>query len=192
VHQALAAVDPRNTGWQSDLAASCQRLGDLALSTGMLDDARTWFDQAYAVRAALAAKAPSNTGWQSDLAASYQRLGDLALSTGKLDDARTWFDKSLTVRKVLATGDPSNAGWQRDLCIALARTAQVRQGRTEAASVLDQARAIYDRFQRSNLFRDDVQFVRVGKFLASGVGSARPRGADRPRPIRSSHATTSP
>jgi tetratricopeptide (TPR) repeat protein len=158
-------ADPSNTAWQRDLSVSYERLGDVAVSAGKLDDARTWFDKALAVTKALAAADPSNTDWQRDLSVSYERLGDVAVSAGKLDDARTWFDKDLAVTKALAAADPSNAGWQRDYCISLARGAQVVREPTEAMKRLDEARAIYTRLQRDGSFRGDEQFAQMGPAL---------------------------
>ena len=133
-----------NTTWQRDLAVSYNKLGDVAVSAGKLDDARDWFDKALTVTKALADKAPSNTDWtdwQRELALSYQRLGGVAMSAGKLVDARTWFDKALAVATTLAAADPINTAWQRDLSISYERLGDV----AVYAGKLDDARTWFDK-----------------------------------------------
>src|SRR5262249_25084552 len=146
-------------------SVSYNKLGDVAVSAGKLDDARAWFDKALAVAKALAAADPSNTGWQDNLSLSYKLLGHVAMSAGKRDDARAWFDKDLAVRKALAPADPNNARWQRDLCIALAEGVLIARGSNEELRYLDEARIIYDRLQREGSFRGDEQFAQIGTDL---------------------------
>jgi len=134
-----AAADPSNAGWQRDLAGAYQKLGEVAVTAGKLDDARAWFDKARAVRKTLA-DAPDPSALQHDLAASYDRLGDVAATAGKLDDARAWFEQALTIRKNFAAAGPSNTGWQRDLAMSYIRLGDV----TLAAAKLDDARAWFE------------------------------------------------
>ena len=165
VRKALAAADPSNINWQHDLALSYEKLGEIAVSAGKLNDAHTWFDKALAIRETLVAADPSNTDWQRDLSLSYERLGGIAVSVGKLDDARTWSEKAVAVRMALAAADPSNAGWQRDLCITFVKVALVARNSTEAMKYLDEARLIYGRLQLGSSFRGDEQFAQIGTAL---------------------------
>src|SRR5678816_1923543 len=70
---------------QRDLSFSYNKLGDVAVSAGKLDDARGWFEKALAVRKALAEADASNAVWKRDLPVSYNNLGDVTVSAGKLD-----------------------------------------------------------------------------------------------------------
>ena len=91
---ALAAAYPANVGWQGDLSSSFTKLGDVAVTTGELEEARTWFEKALAVSAALANTDSANADWQRRLSISYCRLGDVAAMAGKLEEAKDWFEKA--------------------------------------------------------------------------------------------------
>jgi tetratricopeptide (TPR) repeat protein len=135
-----AASDPSNAGWQRDLAGAYQKLGEVAVIAGKLDDARSWFDKAVAVRKTLAA-ATDASALQRDVAASYEKLADVVMTAGKLDDARIWFEKALMVRRRFAAADPSNTGWQRDLSTSYERLGVVAL----TAGKLDDARTWFDK-----------------------------------------------
>jgi len=154
---------------------SYERLGDIAMSAGKLDDARGWFDKAFAIRKTLAAADPSNTSWERDLAVSYERFGAVTVSAGKLDDARGWFDKTLAIRKTLAEANPSNATWQRELCITLGGMSLAAREPQESTRQLGEARSIYHQLQRGGAFRQDITFAQLGTaldLLAASIGKA--------------------
>ena len=161
-----------NTEYQRDLSVSCNKLGDVAVTTGKLDDARNWFERGFAAIKALTAADPSNAQWQGDLSTSYLNLGEVAVSAGKLDEARTWFEKALAIRKPLTVASPSNTGWQRDLCTTLARMAAVAPTPDEAARYRREARVIYEQLQRGGFFRADRKFVQLGAELDQAAARA--------------------
>jgi tetratricopeptide (TPR) repeat protein len=140
-------------------------LGDVAVSTRQLDDARAWFSKTLAVAESLATADPSNTNRRRDLSVSYERLGEVAVSTGKLDDARAWFNMALALRRTITAEDDVNALWQRELCTTLAAAAPVAREPTEQARYLEEARNIYDRLQRGSSFEHDPSFAQLGVSL---------------------------
>jgi tetratricopeptide (TPR) repeat protein len=165
VRETFVAANPANTQWQSDLSDSYTQMGDVAMATGKVDDARTLFDRALAIRKVLVVTDPKNAGWQRDLSESYDRLGDVAGAAGQLDEAQAWFDKALAVTRVLVTADAANASWQRDLCTTLAKLARVARDPTDARRCLGEGLNLYIQRRRSGMFRNDVQFERLGKDL---------------------------
>ncbi len=78
VRKALADKDPANTDWQRGLSVSYDKLGEIAVSAGKLDDARGFYEQAFAVRKALTRKDISNVEWQLDLCGSLAKRSVVA------------------------------------------------------------------------------------------------------------------
>jgi tetratricopeptide (TPR) repeat protein len=87
IRQALAAKDPSNTQWQSELSVSDDNIGDVLVTQDKLDEALASYKRGLAIRQALAAKDPSNTQWQRDLAWSDAHIGEVLFRQRKLDGA---------------------------------------------------------------------------------------------------------
>ena len=83
----LAEGDPTNTGWQRDLSVSYNKLGDVAMAQGNLEEAAKDYGESLAIFKKLAEGDPTNTGWQFDLGISNERLGDVFLAQGDLPRA---------------------------------------------------------------------------------------------------------
>ena len=114
----LAASDPANAAWQSDLSISQEKLGNLAVAQGDLPGALRRFTDCLAIRERLAASDPANAEWQRDLSVSHAKLGDLAVAQGDLPGALRRFTDGLAIAERLAASDPANAAWQRDLSVS--------------------------------------------------------------------------
>ena len=134
--QRLTTADPGNTLWQSDLAVSYERLGNVEVAQGKLEKAAHAFGDSQGIAKKLAAHDPSNTQWQRDLAVSCNKLGDVAAAQGKLEEAARAFGDGLEIVKKLSAVDPSNFLWQRDLAISFNRLGDVAvaQGKLEKAA----------------------------------------------------------
>jgi len=52
----LAAGDPTNSQWQRDLSVSYEKLGDVAVTQGQLEEARAAYGEDLAIRKKLAAR----------------------------------------------------------------------------------------------------------------------------------------
>jgi Flp pilus assembly protein TadD len=87
---------------------SYNKLGDVAVAQGKLDDAARAYSDGLAIVKTLAAGDPSNTEWQRDLSVSYHNLGDVAFDQGKLADAARNYSGGLAITKTLTAGDPNN------------------------------------------------------------------------------------
>jgi tetratricopeptide (TPR) repeat protein len=115
IRERLAATDPSNTQWQSDLTWSYMNLGDVLVQQGRLEEALKVYGDSLAVAERLAAADPSNAQSQSNLAVAYNRVGDALTAQGKLEEALKPFRDSLAIAERLAAADPSNAQWQQNL-----------------------------------------------------------------------------
>jgi len=76
------------------LSISFERLGDVAVQAGQLDEARRRFEQGLEIRERLAAQNPSSAEALRDLIVSYAKLGGL---TGHA----AWWQKALRVAEGL-------------------------------------------------------------------------------------------
>ena len=76
----LAKSDPGNAGWQRDLSASYEKVGDVQMAQGDLAGSLKSYNDSLAIRDRLAKSDPTNAGWQRDLSVSKnERLGDIFL-----------------------------------------------------------------------------------------------------------------
>lgn len=88
--QRLTAADP----WQRDLLASYERLGNVAVAQGKLEEAARAYTDGLGITKKLAALEPSNTQSQRDLAVSYWRLADLAERQNKSGEAKGYWKQA--------------------------------------------------------------------------------------------------
>ena len=82
----LAALDPTNTDWQEDLAATYRSLGDLAEARGDVAAAEQAYTQELAIYQRLTTLDPANTSWQEALTAARSRIVDVARSSPHPED----------------------------------------------------------------------------------------------------------
>ncbi len=87
IRERLAAADPTNAEWQRDLSVSYNKIGDVLVAQGNLDEALARYRDGLAIRERLAAADPGNTEWQRDLSVSFNKIGDVLRAQGKLDEA---------------------------------------------------------------------------------------------------------
>jgi tetratricopeptide (TPR) repeat protein len=66
IRNRLARADPGNAGWQSDLSAAYNRIGDVLLAQGNLPKALKSYRDRFAIADRLAQADPGNAGWQRD------------------------------------------------------------------------------------------------------------------------------
>jgi tetratricopeptide (TPR) repeat protein len=64
IFERLAAADPSNAGWQSDLSVSHDRIGDVLFEQADIARALDSYQTSLAIRERLAAADPGNAGWQ--------------------------------------------------------------------------------------------------------------------------------
>ncbi len=132
----LIEDEPENPEWQRNLASSHDRLGDVAVAQGRLDEAARRSADSLAIAENLAKGDPGNTERQRDLSVNHVKLGDVAAAQGKLDEAARRFADSFAIVEKLAKGDPGNVRWQSDLSICHNRLGDVAvaQGRLDEAA----------------------------------------------------------
>src|SRR5260370_4864213 len=82
--RSLAKADPGNAGWQRDLSVSYNKVGDVLVGQGNLQEALQAYRDSLAIFERLANADPGNAGWQRDLSVSYERVGDVLVEQGNL------------------------------------------------------------------------------------------------------------
>ena len=115
-----------NTQWQRDLSVSYDKVGDVLVAQGKLEEALKAYRDSLAIAERLAAADRSNTQWQRDLSVSYDKIGDVLVAQGKLEEALKAYRDSLAIRERLAAADP------QQYAVAARSVGLVRQGRRRA------------------------------------------------------------
>ncbi|MBV8140977.1 MAG: tetratricopeptide repeat protein, partial [Verrucomicrobia bacterium] len=75
--QKLAQQDPANSGWQRDVSVSLEKVGDVLLAQGKLDQALEVYQQSREIRQKLAQQDPSNVLWKTDLVLSLWKIASV-------------------------------------------------------------------------------------------------------------------
>jgi tetratricopeptide (TPR) repeat protein len=142
----LLALDPdRVWGWID--------LGDIYVTTGVLDQAAKAFRQAQTVAERLAKANPGNALAERDLAVSYGRVGNVLVDQGNLADALNAYREDLAISGRLAKADPGNAVLQRDLSVSYEKVGDVQMSLGNLADALNSYRedlAIAGRLAKAN------------------------------------------
>ena len=111
----LTALDPGNTQWLRDLSVSYNKLSDVAVAQGRLDEAARAYGDALAIRKKLAAGDPGNTRWQRDLSYSLFQISKLDAEQKHWPDAIGNAEASLQTDERLSQLDRFNVDWQEDV-----------------------------------------------------------------------------
>jgi tetratricopeptide (TPR) repeat protein/energy-coupling factor transporter ATP-binding protein EcfA2 len=136
IAEKLATQDPNNTGWQSDLSSSYERLGDVLLAQGDLAGALKRYRESLVIRQNLATHAPTSADWQRDLSFSYNKIGDALSGQGDLSGALKSYRDSLAIAEKLVRQDPTNAGWQSDLSFSYNKIGDALSGQGDLSGAL--------------------------------------------------------
>ena len=115
IAERLAKADPGNAGWQHDLAASYNKVGNVLVAQGNLAEALQAYRDSVVIIERLAKADPGNAGWQHDLSVAYNGVGDVLVAQGNLAEALQAYRDSVVIIERLAKADRSNAKWQDDL-----------------------------------------------------------------------------
>ncbi|TFF21725.1 tetratricopeptide repeat protein [Jiella endophytica] len=128
-------------GNERDLSVSHNRIGDVMVAQGRLEDAAQSFQAGLEIAERLARSDPSNAGLQRDLSVSHSRIGNVRVAQDRLEDAIQSYEAMQKILAHIAISDASNAGLQRDLSVSHDKIGDVRiaQGRLEDAAQSFQA-----------------------------------------------------
>jgi tetratricopeptide (TPR) repeat protein len=113
-----ALTAARDAGFQPNIAASYDRIGDVLVAQGDLPGALVEFRAGMAIRKALADADAGNAGWRRDLSVSHNNIGDVLVAQGDLPGALGEFRAGMAIARALADADPGHAGWRRDLSVS--------------------------------------------------------------------------
>ncbi|OAN46965.1 hypothetical protein A6A04_20490, partial [Paramagnetospirillum marisnigri] len=136
IFERLAAHDPANTEWQSDLSISHVKVGGILQAQGDLAGALVEFRKGLDIAERLAAHDPANAQWQRDLSVSYGNVGGILQAQGDLAGALVEFRKGLDIAERLAAHDPANAQWQRDLSVSYNNVGGILQAQGDVTGAL--------------------------------------------------------
>jgi tetratricopeptide (TPR) repeat protein len=96
-------------------AVSYEKVGDVLVTQGKLDEALKAYRDRRVIAERLAAADPSNAEWQRDLAVSHAKLASVYEKQGRIADALIEVTKARDIMAALAAITPRDARWKRDL-----------------------------------------------------------------------------
>ena len=115
--------------YQRELSAAHEKLGNIAVGRGDLNEAARRYGDSLAIRQKLASADPGNSEWQRDLSISHNKLGDIAVARGDLEEAARQYGDLLAISEKLAAADPGNSEWLRDLSVSHDRLGDIAVAR---------------------------------------------------------------
>ena len=121
----LAKADGHSAQAQRDLSVSLEKLGDVEVAAGNLQEARLLFARALELAEELAKADSHSAQAQRDLSVSLEKLGKVEIEARNLQGARPFFARSLRIREALAKADPHSIQARRDLAVSLQKLCHV-------------------------------------------------------------------
>ena len=109
--QALAAQN----GEKNDLALCYERLGDIYIQSGNVNEALRLFEQYNQLEKELHASFPDNVSFKNGLAISYYKLGDISIKRGDKSKAKVHFQQAEALWQELVRDAPGYVQFQRFL-----------------------------------------------------------------------------
>jgi eukaryotic-like serine/threonine-protein kinase len=111
----LAAQEPANTRWQTELSYAYDNLGKVALEQGQLSDAVKAYRIVHQITARLAAERPNDRGIQESLLLSSAILGRTLGLCGADGEAVRLVGEAVGIAKALVVIDSAQADWREEL-----------------------------------------------------------------------------
>ena len=116
--RALLESKPDDAGLLRDLSVTCDRIGDMHVDAGRLDEALASYRESLEIAEALTKRDPLNPFRQHDLSVSHDRIGEVLDKAGDREAALASFRKGLAIATALALREPENMQWQWDLSVS--------------------------------------------------------------------------
>jgi len=106
--ESLAAANPAKASLQRDLSVTYDKIGDVLMVTGNIDEALATYRKDHAIAVKLAAADPENLDRRLDASVSYGRVGDALAAGGQIDDAIAMYRIRSVLVRTLGAIDPEN------------------------------------------------------------------------------------
>jgi hypothetical protein len=126
----LAESDPKNSQLQRDLAANCEKIGELQIARGEYTATLEGYRTSLSIFRPLTEREPENLRWQHDLVLSYIKVGDVQHAPGEKTTALRIYETTLGIAQRL----------ERSGCQGLDKTIPLINGR-----ITDLQRALQDK-----------------------------------------------
>jgi serine/threonine-protein kinase len=119
--EVVAAKNPKDSSFQSDLAEILGALGEVQMRRGEWQEAAKNLERSHELAQAAFKDASEDAAHKSLLALSHERLARVARKQQRQADLDKNNQEALKLREELAQIEPKNVNWQADLALALAR-----------------------------------------------------------------------
>jgi serine/threonine protein kinase/tetratricopeptide (TPR) repeat protein len=214
-HDLLSAALPRleqmSHSWQAadaskdvgnSIGVAHERLGDIYLELGDVQQAREHYQQAHVQFGAFLAAKPESTTAKRNLSSIYRKLRDVALRSGDIKASRDYMNKALEIAQSLAAQVPRDSWAWHDLseCYYLRGGVNLEVDDREAAlrdydAALGFARTAAEMEPHSRAAKDMLArcHEQIGQTLIlTGNYDAARRHVEEALPLRTSLATAEP
>ena len=142
VSESLAASDPNNTLWQSDVSLDHSKIGALLEGGGDLAGALVEFRAAVEISTRAASIEPGLAVLQGELADRRSSVARVLEAQGDLAGALEQYRAALVIDEALATADPGNSQWQRNASNGHADMGRLLDRQGDVAGALREFRAV--------------------------------------------------
>jgi serine/threonine protein kinase/tetratricopeptide (TPR) repeat protein len=139
--QTLVEREPANTAALRGLGRSNLRLGELLYSSGTIEQAKTFLEEAERNLVAASSAMPDDPELRRDRITVNEDLAKLYAESGRMEQAVAAFQKNLTIEIELLRADPENPERLRDVAVTELLMAEVLRvsGRDSAIELLHKA-----------------------------------------------------
>ncbi|MGQ0676640.1 MAG: tetratricopeptide repeat protein, partial [Rhodospirillales bacterium] len=143
----FAAKDPDNVEWQTIIAKSYRRLGDIGQDAGTLDAALEARLAWKAVAEKLARRFPQDKARQADLAFSLEKLGDTLRRQGRIDETLAVYRPAKEILQKLTDEEPDKPNWRLELGFAHERMSDMLRAKGDFAAAVVESTAYRGAFE---------------------------------------------
>jgi tetratricopeptide (TPR) repeat protein len=142
VSESLAASDPNNTLWQSDVSLDHSKVGALLEGNGDLAGALAEFQAAVEISTRAASMEPGLAVLRGELADRRSAVARVLETQGDLAGALEQYRAALAVDEGLVTSDPGNTQWQANASNGHADVGRLLDRRGDVAGALREFRTV--------------------------------------------------
>jgi tetratricopeptide (TPR) repeat protein len=119
IFEALLTNNSANTGSQSDLSLSYEKVGNVLVAAGQREEALAAYQKSLAIRQQLADSDKDNAEWQGDLSIAYNKIADVQAAQGQVTGSLASYRSALAILAALIERDKDNEDWRQDLAYSV-------------------------------------------------------------------------
>ena len=132
----IAASNPTNPNYQSDIAATLENIAAIKGNTGDVAGALAQYEESLAIRHRLADADKANAKWRQDISATLQKIGELKQNAKDNAGALAAYEETLANDRKIAAANASDMSGQLNVALSLERIAKLKFDTGDSAGAL--------------------------------------------------------